>query len=207
MQQENQISITRALSELKTLDARIQRLTESTWVAMAINKKVSHTVDQQDFADAVKATKQQLTDLMERRNKIKCAIVQSNAVTKVTIGSTEYTVAEAIERKNTVQQEEALVHALKSQLLKVKAEVEKHNMVAINQLNSLLGQMVSKEASVAQESIDALSTSFREQNFAVLVDPLGIENLVKEMQDSISEFKMNVDFSLSEINAVTKITV
>lgn len=207
MQQENQISITRALSELKTLDDRIQRLTESKWVAMAINKKVSHTVNQQDFSATVKATKQQLTDLMERRNKIKCAIVQSNAVTKVTIGSAEYTVAEAIERKNTVQQEEALVHALKNQLFKVNAEVEKHNMVANNQLNALLGQMVSKEAAVAQESIDALSTSFREQNFAVLVDPLGIETLVKELQESISEFKMNVDFSLSEINAVTKITV
>lgn len=207
MQQENQISITRALSELKTLDARIQRLTESKWVAMAINKKVSHAVNQQDFSVTVKATKQQLTDLMERRNKIKCAIVQSNAVTKVTIGSTEYTVAEAIERKNTVQQEEALVHVLQNQLFKVNAEVEKHNMVANNQLNTLLGQMVSKEATVAQESIDALSTSFREQNFAVLVDPLGIETLVKELQDSISEFKMNVDFSLSEINAVTKIAV
>lgn len=207
MQQENQISITRALSELKTLDARIQRLTESRWVAMAINKKVSHTVNQQDFSVTVKATKQQLTDLMERRNKIKCAIVQSNAVTKVTIGSTEYTVAEAIERKNTVQQEEALVHVLHNQLFKVNAEVEKHNMVANNQLNTLLGQMVSKEATVAQESIDALSTSFREQNFAVLVDPLGVETLVEELQESISEFKMNVDFSLSEINAVTKITV
>lgn len=203
----NEISITRALSELKTLDARIQRLTESKWVAMAINKKVSNSTDQQDFCATVKATKQQLADLMERRNKIKCAIVQSNAVTKVTIGSTEYTVAEAIERKNTVQQEEALVHVLQNQLLKVNAEVEKHNMVANNQLNNLLGQMVSKEAAVAQESIDALSASFREQNFAVLVDPLGIETLVKELQESISEFKMNVDFSLSEINAVTKITV
>lgn len=203
----NEISITRALSELKTLDARIQRLTESKWVAMAINKKVSNSTDQQDFCATVKATKQQLADLMERRNKIKCAIVQSNAVTKVTIGSTEYTVAEAIERKNTVQQEEALVHVLQNQLLKVNAEVEKHNMVANNQLNNLLGQMVSKEAAVAQESIDALSSSFREQNFAVLVDPLGIETLVKELQESISEFKMNVDFSLSEINAVTKITV
>lgn len=203
----NEISITRALSELKTLDARIQRLTESKWVAMAINKKVSNSTDQQDFCATVKATKQQLADLMERRNKIKCAIVQSNAVTKVTIGSTEYTVAEAIERKNTVQQEEALVHVLQNQLLKVNAEVEKHNMVANNQLNNLLGQMVSKEAAVAQESIDALSSSFREQNFAVLVDPLGIETLVKALQESISEFKMNVDFSLSEINAVTKITV
>lgn len=203
----NEISITRALSELKTLDARIQRLTESKWVAMAINKKVSNSTDQQDFCATVKATKQQLADLMERRNKIKCAIVQSNAVTKVTIGSTEYTVAEAIERKNTIQQEEALVHVLQNQLFKVTAEVEKHNMVENSQLNALLGQMVSKEATVSQESIDALSTSFREQNFAVLVDPLSIETLVKELQDAISEFKMNVDFSLSEINAVTKITV
>lgn len=203
----NEISITRALSELKTLDDRISRLTQSKWVAMAINKKVSGSPTQHDFCVTVKATKQQLFDLMERRNKIKCAIVQSNAVTKVTIGSTEYTVAEAIERKNTIQQEEALVHVLQNQLFKVNAEVEKHNMVANNQLNALLGQMVSKEATVAQESVDALSTSFREQNFAVLVDPLSIETLVKEMQDAISEFKMNVDFSLSEINAVAKITV
>lgn len=207
MQQENQISITRALSELKTLDDRIQRLTESKWVAMAINKKVSNLMSSENFTSVVKATKQQLTDLMERRNKIKCAIVQSNAVTKVTVGSTEYTVAEAIERKNTVQQEEALVNVLRNQLFKTNAEVEKHNMVASNQLNTLLGQMVSKEATVAQESIDALSTSFREQNFATLVDPLDIEKLINDMQDSISEFKMNVDFSLSEINAVTKIAV
>jgi hypothetical protein len=206
MQQNNQISITRALSELKTLDSRIQRLTETKWVAAAINKKIGNiAVDA--FTTSVKAAKQQLTDLMERRNKIKCAIVQSNAVTKVTVGNVEYTVAEAIERKNTIQQEEAFVLALRAQLNTSNAAVEKHNLNANAQLNTLLGQMVSKEAAVPQESVNALSESFREQNFASLVDPLGADKLIEDLQNTISEFKMNVDFSLSEINAVTKITV
>jgi hypothetical protein len=206
MQQNNQISITRALSELKTLDSRIQRLTETKWVAAAINKKIGNiAVDA--FTTSVKASKQQLTDLMERRNKIKCAIVQSNAVTKVTVGNVEYTVAEAIERKNTIQQEEAFVLALRAQLNTSNAAVEKHNLNANAQLNTLLGQMVSKEAAVPQESVNALSESFREQNFASLVDPLGADKLIEDLQNTISEFKMNVDFSLSEINAVTKITV
>ena len=53
-----------------------------------------------DFKDHMKACHNKVTDLINRRNAIKRAVVLSNATTKIKVGNEEYTVAEAIEMKN-----------------------------------------------------------------------------------------------------------
>ena len=51
--------------------------------------------------------------------------------------------------------------------------------------------------------IEAVSKPFMEQNQFELVDPLGIEALLNNMEDKIMAFETEVDAVLSEINATT----
>lgn len=98
------MTIHKALCELKTLDARITKCIGETEYVFA-NKHSNDKVNGMTVAaycDEIKSGYQRVTDLIKRRDAIKRAVVLSNAVTKVTVGGKEYTVAEAIEMKTTV---------------------------------------------------------------------------------------------------------
>lgn len=203
----SKISITRALAELKTLDARIASLTDtSKFIGIAV-KNVVNGGPVDVYSAKAKAALQSLNDLISRRDSLKCAIVLSNASTPVQIGSKTYKVAEAIERKNSIAYQQALVNTLRAQRQTAKADMERTNQAANATLNTLIGGLVSKEGTVSESDIEAVSRPYRENNFATLVDPLSIDNEIEKMDAEISEFLLNVDFSLSEINAVTTITV
>ena len=100
----SKITITRALVELKTVDKRIEKALEG---AVFITHKCAS--DENPKHKITENRLQQVTDLIERRKNLKAAIVKSNATTKVVIDSNEYTVAEAIERKNITKRHKSWV--------------------------------------------------------------------------------------------------
>ena len=96
------MNIHQALVELKTLNKRIESaIREGEWVVANkhSNGKIGG-IDLKDFVEEVKSRYQKVTDLIARAEAIKRAVVNSNAITKVTIAGKEYTVAEAIDMKN-----------------------------------------------------------------------------------------------------------
>ena len=95
------MTIHKALSELKLLDARINDKTEALEVVVAnkhSNSKI-HGVSVDEFCKNAKEAYQSLRTLINRRNAIKRAVTKSNAITTVQIGGKTYTVAEAIDMK------------------------------------------------------------------------------------------------------------
>ena len=97
-----QMTVHKGLAELKTIDGRINKAI-SEGVYVIANKHSNEKIKGKsisDFKETMKSSYQKATDLINRRNALKRAIVLSNANTKVTVGGVEYTVAEAIEMKN-----------------------------------------------------------------------------------------------------------
>ena len=92
------MSLHRALSELKTLDKRIHKqIDDSKFVGVKHkNKKVNLFQDEKEFIREAKADYQSIIDLITRKQKIKKAIVEANANTKVTVAGKEMTIADAI---------------------------------------------------------------------------------------------------------------
>ena len=167
------ISVTRALAELKTLDDRISKAANNGYIAMTVGGKVVGTNRTQDEVEkAVKESYQSFNDLVTRRNKLKCAIVKSNAETKVKIGDKELTVAEAIERKNSIVFEEQMIQSLSVQLRQATAQVEKVNAEANQRLNQMLEVNLGKDRKTSEEDYEAISKPFMAKNEAKLVDPL-----------------------------------
>ena len=85
------ISITQALAEIKLLRKRIDNAIDSgEYIAMKTKKMM---FDSDKFIANAKSSFQSFQDLLTRYNKIKAAIVISNATTSVTILSSTATVA------------------------------------------------------------------------------------------------------------------
>ena len=109
------ISITEALNELKLYDSKIMKAITNAKLVGAAKKSADKVgvVKKEDFEERAKASYQSVTDLIANRNTLKSAIVKSNAVTEVTINGKTMTVAEAIERKNSIDYDENTKHVRK----------------------------------------------------------------------------------------------
>lgn len=210
------LSITRALNELSLLDSRIMRECSQATFATVKTVEATKVMDGrktvEEFEIEVKAKFQSISDLIARRNTIKSLIVASNADTKVMIGGVEYTVASAIERKSTIGYNKTLVAQLRKSLSDSLVKVSRANDTMESKINemviSLLGKDASKsgkEDAVAQAT--AIGTNYRVTNTTVMVDPLGLTELVEKMTNDIEVFESEVDYILSESNAITQIEI
>lgn len=203
------MSVTRALAELKLLDKRIHTVMNSAkFVDFSIGEKaVNGYASNKEYEDKVKSAYQSVKDLIKRRNDIKSAIVLSNAMTKVKIADKEYTVAEAIERKTSIQYEEQLMQKMKNEYTKVTNNINRKNEEVKEELNRKLDALYGREAKTKVDENNELVKSYRNDNEAKMIDPLHIRSTYEKLEQKIDEFLSEVDFVLSTSNTLTEIEV
>jgi len=205
------ISITEALNELKLYDSKTTKaITNATFCGAA--KKSSDkvgVVKKEDFDERAKASYQSVTDLISNRNSLKSAIVKSNAVTEVEIDGKVMSVAEAIERKNSIGYDEMLLNEIKRQYANATATVDKENKKVDNKVDDLLTTLIGKDSDkkLSKEDQEAVEKPYREKNEFEFVDPLGLYNKIQTLEADIDGFKSNVDTVLVLSNATTFIEV
>jgi hypothetical protein len=199
-----QMSIAQALVELKLLKSRIGKCENTEFIAVKTKTK---TIDVAEFSKTAKASLQSFKDLLIRYNTIRSKVVVSNATTRVTVAGTDYTVAEAVERKRSIEMEKDMLNALRSQFKRATNDVEAHQKTQQERLDKLLLQELGKDSKTNVEVVDALTESFLKNNKADLIDPLGLQEVINAMDKSIQDFESNVDWVLSESNGRTVIMV
>lgn len=200
------ITIHRALSELKLIGSKIEKGIEEMIPSghQQKDRLVNGVYERADFENNASAKYQSVIDLIDRRNKIKSAIVIANGITKVTIASKEMTIADAINLKAVIEFRKKLIESLKKKHNQQKAIVEKHNtQVDANALKLAEAALQKQNVKIGDDDVQKVIAPFVEANKAVLVDPLKVETKVQELEKEVSDFEAEVDAVLSEINAVT----
>jgi hypothetical protein len=144
---------------------------------------------------------------LSRYNRIKSAIVISNATTHVSIASKEYTVAEAIEHKRNLHMKKTMLSTLQTQLKTVNDSFARHTNDIQARAERLLEVELGKDSKTNVENSNQFVESFLKSNKAEIIDPLKLDTLIAELSKEISEFETTVDWVLSESNGRTKICV
>jgi hypothetical protein len=206
------LNIHQALSELKTLDKRIEAaIKEAAWVIANkhSNGKIGG-VDLKEHTENIKSRYQNVTDLMARADAIKRAVVNSNAVTKVTIAGKEYTVAEAIELKNNgIQRKRFLMNQLNMDYLQAKGTADRSNGAELERraddyVRTMIGNTDVKGMT---EEVKKMREDFIRAQTMELVDPIGVLKQIEQLNEEITAFETNVDAVLSVSNALTNIEI
>jgi uncharacterized OsmC-like protein len=187
------ISITRALSEIK--------------FAVCVTKNTNYNINKNEFSSQVTAKNQSLNDLITRRERLKAAIMKSNATTMVKIGSKEMTVVEAIEMKKTIKYKESLLDVLKRQRLQVTKEYEAHKDKVKKAIDANITQICSRDVKPDPSTIQDLTDMMWKNDPVEIYDPLGLDKTIDALTTEIEDFNSNVDFALSESNSLTQIEV
>ena len=207
------MTVHKALCELKMLDKRINESIMSAEFCRA-NKHSNVKIDGGTIAEyeAAAVSKYQSTmDMIIRRDAIKRAVVASNAVTEVTIGGNRYTVADAVElRRHGLSYRRTLLQAMTLQLKRVRSTIEQKNGEELTRAADKMVEVYygrQTDVKAITEEMKATREKFIEDNTYELLDPIRIENRIRELDKEITAFETEVDSALSVSNAVTEITV
>ena len=203
------ISIHRGLAELKLLDSKIQKKIDGVQFVSFKKKSVEKIggVPVIEVVENIKSNYQSVVDLIERRSKIKSAIIKSNALTEVKIGEKTMSVAEAIDMKNSLSYNKSLLSHLSNQYNGCVANVNRNNEKVDAQANTYIENLYTDKNQVDPNKIKTLKDDFIKVHEFELIDPINAYDKIKQMQDEIDEFLMNVDFVLSESNSLTFIEI
>lgn len=206
------MSIHKALCELKVIGDRIEKTMGKVPFVLAnehANRKIQG-IPIEEFIAQIKSAHQSTVDLIARREAIKCAVVKSNAVTKVTVAGKEYTVAEAIEMKNHgMDFIRMLKTKLSSELDRAKRLAEMANGQNLENradgyIKNLYGTTDMKNLT---EEANAARKTFIEQHTTELVDPLKAADMVTALENQFYDFMSEVDAALSVSNSLAEITI
>ena len=207
------MTVHKALCELKMLDKRINESIMTAEFCRA-NKHSNVKIDGGTIAEyeAAAVSKYQSTmDMIVRRDAIKRAVVASNAATEVTIGGNRYTVADAVElRRHGLSYRRTLLQAMTLQLKRVRSTIEQKNGEELTRAADKMVEVYygrQTDVKAITEEMKATREKFIEDNTYELLDPIRIENRIRELDKEITAFETEVDSALSVSNAVTEITV
>lgn len=210
------LTVHRALAELKVIDSRINNAIRSGTFVVAnkhSNDKI-HGMTINEFKNSMKSDFQKVSDLIARRNAIKKAVVASNAVTKVKVGDTEYTVATAIEMKNHgMEFKNTFKKCLESQYAVAKNDLDKNSGDPLEKraenyvLSVIQAQPKDSKMAVDSEAMKNLRAQYIKDNTYDIIDPIGVKDAIEQLDNEISSFITEVDAALSVSNALTVLDI
>lgn len=199
------LSLHRALSELKMLNGRIEAATKNVILVRA-NRKSNEKIDGmpiEEFKKDMQGSYDKVTSLIAYRNRLKAFVVASNAQTNVQIGTVTMTVAEAIERKQSIQFEKDVVEKLRRQYQRAITQVTEANEALPEKLETYLVNILGNKDKQSPDEVQLHTETFMKRNEFELVDPMNIKNIIDTLTAQIEEFESEVDAVLSESNATT----
>lgn len=206
-----QISITRALSELKVLQKRFDKEVSQLDVISVqhgLTLMKNSSVKPEDFSEKAKAQLQSVEDLQKRIHLIKTKIQQSNAITVVKIGTQEMTVLEAIIKKSLIENQKDLLARLKKQLISANDNFEAATVSNENKIAKQLEDATKNSTVKLDLEVEKQIKASVESLYPIkMIDPCKLSDKIKALEGEIEEFEANVDFALSESNALTQIEV
>ena len=201
------LTITRALVELKTLNSRINKIVDYTTFIMYKTKSKNCHYAEDDFKQSVTSEFQSFNDLVARRDKIKNAIMMSNMTTMVEIAGKKMTVAQAVEFKTTIGYKTILLETLIKQRQQVTIDTETHKQKVQAKIDDNVRIICGKDSKPDANVIQTVSDGIAKGDPIDVFDPLNLDAVIKTLEKEIEDFSANVDYVLSESNALTKIEV
>lgn len=214
-----EITIHRALSQLKTTQARIEdRLKKDIYISSTIGKTGMAEGRPVDAVEReIRSNYDSMCQLLKNFEALKLAIIRSNSgiteeSTNIRTGEVDgrqMTVAEAIAiQKYVLPFWSRFVGHLEAQLNETKLSVEMANNQANKEISSMLDTFSNKDSkNLDQTQVNTITEAYQQNKFRRLVDPLELVSKIDKLHRKIDDLAVSVDAFLSESNAITNVTV
>jgi CRISPR/Cas system CMR-associated protein Cmr5 small subunit len=198
------MSVLRALDEVGLLSARIMKKISELQL-VTTNSSKGRKLDLPAIEAASRAAYQSTVDLITRRQRIKSAIIKSNASTMVTANGVRLTVAEVIDRKKNLSIQKALLEQVRGQRAAATAAADRANAQVEADLQKLLESMGAGAGK--NKDFESITSTYRAQHQTTVVDPVASGKLIADLDATIDAFEREAKYTLNESNALTQIEI
>ena len=117
------------------------------------------------------------------------------------------TIAEAIDRKNSINNDKMFLNMLKNQYSHALYEIEENNSGLTERADHQINMLYQNKENVDPVKIQSLREDFINENTYDLIDAINIKEKIESLEKEIEEFELEVDFKLSESNSLTMIEI
>lgn len=213
-------TITRALSRINALKDKLAKASQLEYVA-TINSIKLQSNEGVELQKKLLANAQANQDIVSEILKIKLAVEHSNLTTQVIINGKSYSVREAIELKHLYENYlksialtmQSQLHKAKDRQNKANQEIEKAQEETIKTLSNAGVEM--SQAQIDERVSSSINTVRLTKELSILSfipatqsgqASISAETAVENFEQMVTNFLEEVDYVLSESNAVTTIT-
>jgi hypothetical protein len=199
-----EMSLHRVIAEIKATEQKLSQIASGAFVFTVPVDSTADTdeakrLSQSNF-DNIQALLKKLAVLKAERNK-------ANATTKVKIAGIEMTIDEALARKAANVYRLTFLNTLRAQMNNGKARVDQVQA----QIEAKIAQQVAGASSGTKKANEDEIQVFRtlaERNTKIAVVTFdGLKDQIDAIAKELEQFATEVDYVLSEANAVTKVEV
>ena len=205
------MTIHQGLCELKIINNRIQdSLREYVITPNRNNNEKIDGMTIEEVKSTLKGNFDRTQSLLARKNAIKGAIVQSNAMTMITVGGVKMSVAQAIyENDEGYELKQNVLNNYKNQYASAtnKVAVENGDKLDKKVENFLLSTFGSNEKGVKTDEMMKAEEIYRKNNSYDLIDPNKLKETIDKMEQELDSFKADIDSALQISNATTTIEI
>ena len=203
------ISIHRALSELKLLDKKIeQKIEKNAYIGFKKKSKQEiNGISVKEFKEGIKSNQESVEKLIENRIKIKSAIDVANANNEIEISGIKMTVVQALAMKTSIILKENLLSKYILQYNSSISTVERENYKVDNDSEDFVKELMKNMDKLDTTKIKNLKEDYIKSNSFELIDSNNLKEKIDKLEKEIEDFKNNVDYALSESNAINKIEI
>lgn len=202
------ITLNEALGKLKILDDRIyKKINDGIYIGYMKKKATSEystRLSKEEFEKKTRASINSVNDLIRKRNERKSKLIQANAETHLEIAGKEYTIATAIERKNSIEYEKAFLSKLKKVYNETLEIISKEDSRVKSRLEDKIDIILgSGDRKDSEELITAITKKSDEEDGYIIVDPLNLKEIIDKMEEEIINFESEVDIKLTIANSTS----
>lgn len=205
-----ELTVYEALIEISRIKDKLKNFENFNQVSMFIgfgtqNAKTIKGIERNQFESILQSNYDSITHLIANLAEYKAKLALSNAITKINIGNKEYTIAEALQRKDNIKIEHDLLNAIQSQINMTNNQVTKHNNDVDNCLSDYLEKVKGENST--PEDIEKLTETYNINNKYIVIDPNKIIENINNKYEELETFMRDVDVQITSSNVKTLITV
>jgi len=205
------ITITRALAELKLLSKKITDKIEKSKFCGITQKRHGKIIGDNktaiEYEKETRSNYDSINNLINRYRDIKNKVLKSNSKIKVKIAGKSYTVAEAIELKNSIGFEKELYEKINIDRGMMIDKIEANRIKLENDVKTMLENNLGTDRKAQKDNYENIAKPFIEANEFRLVVGFDIDKIINGLNDKIESFLNEVDFVLSESNSQNYIEI
>lgn len=201
------MSLHRVIAEIKSLEEKLSRLSGQAFVAVVVG---DDAIAVEKTAVAKKASQSQFDSTVSQMTNLaalKSARNKANSVIPVTIGGVEMTIDEALARKAALPFKVTLANTLQAQFNAAQRLVDSNTAQIEAKVAQQLATMFTSTRKATEDEITVIRTAAERNAKAVMVFADGLKERVDVLKKEIEDFTTEVDFVLSEANALNKVEV